>query len=120
RRDAATVEAFRFTDASEVEAALGHRCHPSEDGVLPLPVEEVRRRRSIFRETKMRGIFPYHHQLFGVFEGQWPQEDGVDDAEDCAVCADAESESDDSDDRKPRVFHERAQAVTQVLPEIGK
>ena len=52
----------------------------------------------------MRGIFPDHHQLFGVFEGERPQQDSVDDAEDRAVRADAESESDDSDDREPGVF----------------
>jgi hypothetical protein len=52
----------------------------------------------------MRGIFPYHHQLFGVFEGQRPQQDGVDHTEDRTVCADAESESDDSDDRESEVF----------------
>ena len=69
---ASPIEPFRFTDASQVEAAFGHRCHSGEDGVLPLPVEKVRWRRCIFRKTKMCGIFPYHHQLFGIFEGKRP------------------------------------------------
>jgi hypothetical protein len=77
-------------DAGQVEAALGYRCHSGEDGVLPLSVDEVRRRRSIFRRTKVRGIFPHHHQLFGNFKWQRPQQHGIHCAEDYSICANAE------------------------------
>ena len=68
----------------------------------------------------MRGIFPHHHELFGIFEGKRPQQDGVDDAEDRAIRTNAEGESGDSDYSEPRVFQERTQAITQILCEICK
>ena len=92
---------------------------PVKTGVLPLPVDEVRRRRSIFRKTKVRGIFPHHHQLFGVFKRQRPQQHGIHCAEDYSICANAERDRNNSDARESRVLPP-ACAAHSVNPATGR
>lgn len=68
----------------------------------------------------MRLVIPNHYKRVGILVGQRPQQNGIDHAEDGAVCADAEGERDNDDDRKGRTAREHAQAVTQILNQIAE
>ena len=68
----------------------------------------------------MGGIFPHHHQLFRVFEGERPQQHGIHGAKDYSVCADTERDRNNSNAREGRILRQRAQRIAQILPEVGK
>ena len=51
-------------------------------------------------------------------EGQWPQQDAVDDGEDRGVGADAESERGDRDGREAARAQQGAQCITSILSQL--
>src|SRR5438067_523180 len=65
--------AERSFNLTVVGASLRHCCHSRERLSLLLPIEEVSGRWGISWKAEMRSVFPYHHKLFRMFEGQRSQ-----------------------------------------------
>ena len=66
-------------------------------------------------------ILPQHHAAdSGCLKREGTQQHCVDDTEDCAVCTDAQCERKHSNDRERGILRQHAQAVAQILRQIGK
>ena len=55
-------------------------------------------------------------QPIDIFNGQWPEQQGVDRAEDCRVRADAESQRRDCDRGQTGLPKQDPRAITQIVP----
>jgi hypothetical protein len=92
---------------------------PLKSVALLPPIEKVRRRRGVFRETEMRRVLPDHDQLIRVSVGQRPKKDRVNDTEDGAVRADPERQRQHRNRGECGVLGQHAQAVFHVLSEVS-
>ena len=60
-------------------------------------------------------VLPDHHQPFGIRIGQRPEQQRVDDAEDCGVGADAQRQRDEGDHRERPCLQHHANGVPNIL-----
>ena len=67
----------------------------------------------------MRRVLPDHDELFGIFIGQRPKQNGINDAEDGAVRADAERQRQYRNRGESRIFRQHPEAVTHILSKIS-
>ena len=64
-------------------------------------------------------VLPDHDELLGIFVGQGPQQNGVDDAENRAVRANPERQRQHRNGSESRIFGQHPQAVTYILSKIS-
>ena len=104
RGDVHAGHGFGISGRGPGEPSIRHRGERLEALGLAAPIEEVGvgcgERRPVVRDV----AFPDADQPVRVREGQWPQHDRVDHAEDGGVGADAEGQRDCRDERESRAF----------------
>src|SRR6185437_3862269 len=63
-------------------------------------------------------LFLQKHHARGIFDGQRPQKDSIDDAENCRGCANAEGQRKHGDNREPGTLAQNALSVPKILEEF--
>src|SRR6185369_7610071 len=108
-----TLQAFRFTLATEVVTLVRTHCRRGFKHVaIVAPVDEVR-----IRNGAVRNKLANNHESFRRLEWKRSKQNRVDDAEDRGVRTDTQTERQHRDDGEARMFEEHASAVTQILPD---
>src|SRR6476646_5853497 len=62
-------------------------------------------------------LFLQKHHTLGIFDGQRPQKDSIDDAENCRGCANAEGQRKHGDNREPRTLAQNSLSMPKILEE---
>ena len=118
--DGACADGFGFSGAGDVKVCAGVEGHGFEDVVLFLPVEEVGGGDGediCSGKAGLRRSVPDLNDAIDVAEGEWLEQDLVDDAKDGGVGADAEGHDDGGDERETGIFPEQSKSEAKVLQE---
>ena len=107
----------RLASCDDRSRARRHLRHRAEAPRAGLPVFEVRLRYVLL--TAAAGIdLIQPHDVLGLWIGQRPQQDAIDDAEDGGGGANPEPERQDGDDSEPGGAKEDADAVAHIAQEV--
>jgi hypothetical protein len=110
------VNAFGLVGTAEDHLAIAVGGHFLEHGVLRTPVEIVGVRHR--GAPALIDAFVHADEPRGILEGQGPQQDGFDDAENCGVGSDAEGKGEDCHHAETGALRQHAKAETEVLCQV--
>src|SRR5580693_3265204 len=108
----ARIEALGFAGTREGDRGAAHTLDGFERMTLVTPVDEI-----LVGDAGIGkfALFSDQHNAGGIAKGKRAQQNGINDAEDCGVCADAEGEREDGDRREGRTFNQEAESVAKIL-----
>ena len=113
RRDTCAPDLDRVSDAGERGRSARLSGHGVEDGVVPLPVEEVQGRDAV--AVAARRFFEDADDPVGIPIGQRPEQNAIDETENRGVRADAQCERENRDGGESRTPGQGSPAVARVL-----
>ena len=82
-------------------------------------IDDVAERHEILGDAGSDIAIPEHHEVVGVREGQRPQQDGLNEREECGVGPDAEGQCEHCGERESGLTPEQSERVAQVTEEHG-
>ena len=116
-RESLPVELFRRTVACQAHGAALSCGHVCKHGVLRLPVQVIRRRRGVVRETDKGGVFPHHHEPMRLVVRQRPEQHRLHGAENGGIGADAQCERGNCYGEKSWILRNLAERIPQIIVE---
>ncbi len=116
-RNPQAIQAFYVPAASHVRVPTSHGRDGIQGGGVVAIVEEVwKRKRSI---VAVRAHRSNPERAVRMSEGELPQENSVDDAEQRGVCANSQGQREHGHGQKSWPFHQRARAAMNVVQECS-
>jgi hypothetical protein len=110
-RDPRSLDLERLSAGGERGGRRAEQRHTAEGNAVRPPLLVVELGDPGLVEAVCGVGVPEHHQPLRVSERQRPEQDGVDDAEDCGVGADAQRERQERDAGEGRLLEEGAESI---------
>src|SRR5206468_8166884 len=113
--DNAARNVLRIFAGAEVVVFIRKRRQLLENLIVFSVVKKIEHRERVLWNTAFYVVSPNHHEAFRVIEGKWAKQDGIYNAEDCAVGPCPQHHGQYRNDAERGVLDKGSKAIAEVI-----